>query len=153
MTEGKSFKNNIRAMFSITEKGNKKGFTLIELVVVIAIMAILVLIMVPNLTAYVEAADEKRVHADLKNAHTAAEMVRQTGGPSLVQPDDSFSDAEFKKEVAKLTNIDFFSDDVYWEFNFSWKNDDGLLVHHKGPKYHRTFNGLKFTKKLSVWDD
>ena len=72
----------------------KKGFTLIELVVVIAIMAVLALIMVPSLTAYVERAETAKIHANLKNIHTAAEMVNQTEEDFTVT------------EVSRYSNID-----------------------------------------------
>ena len=62
------------------KNSKKKGFTLIELVVVIAIMAILALIMVPNLTAYINKAEVSKIQANLKNVHTAAELVYQTEG-------------------------------------------------------------------------
>lgn len=78
----------------------KKGFTLIELVVVIAIMAILALIMVPNLTSYLNKADDSRIAANSKTIHTAAELVKQTSG-SLDQI-----------QIAKLSNNDKVSTDV-----------------------------------------
>lgn len=44
---------------------NKKGFTLIELIVVIAILAILALILVPSILRYIDEATDSR---DLANA-------------------------------------------------------------------------------------
>jgi len=59
---------------------NKKGFTLIELIVVIAIIAILAAILIPALIDYIEAAE---VAADTSNARsnfTAAMLYGATTG-------------------------------------------------------------------------
>ena len=76
------------------KNSGKKGFTLIELVVVIAILAILALIMVPNLTAYLGKAKEAKIQANMKNVHTASEMVRQTEGSLTEERIKMFSNNE-----------------------------------------------------------
>ena len=68
----------VQSRFTAMKESKKAGFTLIELVVVIAIMAVLALIMVPNLTAYLGKAETSKIQANLKNIHTSAEMVYQT---------------------------------------------------------------------------
>ena len=45
---------------------NKKGFTLIELIVVIAILAILALILVPSILRYVDEANKSRDQANAR---------------------------------------------------------------------------------------
>ena len=86
-------------------KGNGKGgFTLIELVVVIAIMAVLALIMVPNLTAYIQKANVAKIQANMKNIHTASEMVLQT--------EETF-DVTKVSEFSNLTVVDTAAEDVY----------------------------------------
>ena len=54
---------------------NKKGFTLIELIVVIVILAILMAVMLPSLTGYIDQAREVGVMADARTAQTALQSI------------------------------------------------------------------------------
>ena len=53
--------------------GNEKGFTLIELMIVIAIIGILAAIAIPNFTSYRQRAFNSTVQGDLKSMMTAQE--------------------------------------------------------------------------------
>lgn len=55
------------------KKTNNKGFSLIELIIVIAIMAVLVAIIAPNLTKYLGSSKEK---TDKKNADELASQIQ-----------------------------------------------------------------------------
>ena len=56
-------------------KTNKKGFTLVELIVVLVILAILAAILVPALLGYIDKAREKQVTTNAEAAYVAAQAL------------------------------------------------------------------------------
>ena len=54
---------------------NKKGFTLVELIVVLVILAILAALLVPALTGYIDKAKEKKVIAETRMVVMAVQTV------------------------------------------------------------------------------
>lgn len=57
------------------DKNKKKGFTLVELIVVLAILAILAAMLVPALTGYIDKANEKKVITTARQYYVAAQTV------------------------------------------------------------------------------
>lgn len=62
-------------MLNKLKKNNKKGFTLVELIVVLVILAILAALLVPALTKYIDKAKEKQIIAETRQAVMAAQTL------------------------------------------------------------------------------
>jgi len=109
-------KNNQRKL-------NDKGFSLIELIVVIAIMAILVGVMAPNVLRYIEKANEGNDIQTLQAIHTAVYTAlidpNVTGKPegatyslptSATTDDSTFNGAVYSTLGKTASQITFKSD-------------------------------------------
>ncbi len=62
-------------MFKRLKNNNKKGFTLVELIVVLVILAILAALLVPALTGYIDKAKRKQIVAETRQAVMAAQTL------------------------------------------------------------------------------
>ena len=80
-------------------KKNNKGFTLVELIVVLVILAILAAILVPALLGYIDRAREKQYVLNAKSALTAA----QTELSSLYGENKSASEITSRASTVKNT--------------------------------------------------
>lgn len=59
----------------INLKKNKKGFTLVEVIVVLVILAILAAVLIPSLIGYIDKANEKQIISEAREAYTAAQVA------------------------------------------------------------------------------
>ena len=62
-------------MLNKLKKNDKKGFTLVELIVVLVILAILAALLVPALTGYIDRAKKKSIIAETRQTVMAAQTL------------------------------------------------------------------------------
>ncbi len=62
-------------MMRSLKKNRKKGFTLVELIVVLVILAILAALLIPALTGYIDKAKEKQVVSETRSCVMAAQTL------------------------------------------------------------------------------
>ncbi len=101
-------------MKSIKElrKNNKKGFTLVELIVVLVILAILAALLIPTLTGYIDRAKEKDVIAQTRQTVMAAQTLvdeqyakATVGGGTKVEGNVNASSTDTKLTEIKKDDI------------------------------------------------
>lgn len=80
-------------------KNNKKGFTLIEMIVVIAIIGVLAAILVPSLSGYVTDAKTAKGTANARTFYTAAQAAVTSLSTTTTVPAKTYSSSD-SDEVA-----------------------------------------------------
>lgn len=91
-------------------RDNKKGFTLVELIVVLVILAILAALLIPALTGYIDKAKEKQVVAETRQVVMAAQTLvdeQYSAGGGDVTYADIAKLAEVKEN--NITDIEIVS--------------------------------------------
>ena len=90
-------------------KNKKKGFTLVELIVVLAILAILAAMLVPALTGYIDKANEKKIVAQARQAVVAAQTIASeeyANNKTLTDKNSTITDGrKLSEAVAKLGEV------------------------------------------------
>lgn len=84
---------------------NKKGFTLVELIVVLVILAILAALLIPALTGYIDKANKEKVVAETRMVVMAAQTVisEKYGNDQLGATTEDLKSAELLKEIKALS--------------------------------------------------
>lgn len=100
----KFMENSIKRVMGNKKNADKKklkGFTLVEIIVVLVILAILAAAMIPALTGYIDKAKEKTAISEARNVVTAAQTIASEKYALDSKSDITLSD----KEVLKLADL------------------------------------------------
>lgn len=136
---------------NLENKANNKGFTLVELIVVIVILAILAAILVPALLGYIDRAKGSQVllngksmltaaQAEASNAYgicpddkTTADMMTADRLQTIADTADTPGTASFsmKAASAKATKDDHDS----WTIGKLWYTENGITVYYDGESW------------------
>lgn len=82
------------------KRNDKKGFTLVELIVVLIILAILAALLIPALTGYIDKAKDKQIIAETRQAVMAAQTIADEAYAEGTTVDTTYlegKDADIKK--------------------------------------------------------
>ena len=126
-------------------KNDNKGFTLVELIVVLVILAILAAILIPALLGYIDEAKNKQLEIHGKSVYTAAQAVASKNYAKNKAPKASTdgkisADANYVTDVKDLSEIATFGGSASATIYLSGDNDLKKLCTLKGIKY--TENGI-----------
>jgi len=114
------------------KKTNKKGFTIVELVIVIAVIAILAAVLIPTFSGVIESARESAALSEAKNAYTIA-MTEVLKDGKIVENEAVYLDAGLNVTTSgsesKVWTITFTADNsepsiakTGSAYSFSWTN-------------------------------
>lgn len=103
----------------------RRGFTLVELIVVLTILAVLAALLVPTLTGYIDKVNEAKVLAEARTVLTAAqttvseayakEQLVSSDGVIYDKPADKAAN-DMAKQIWELSELDPNNKKITWRF-------------------------------------
>ena len=86
------------------KRNNKKGFTIVELVIVIGVIAILAAVMIPTFSGIIQKAEDSKALQNARNAYTEALVENPSAGYTVVC--DGTNHYDVTNEFAKTAHVD-----------------------------------------------
>ena len=86
-------------------KSSKKGFTLVELIVVLVILAVLAAMLVPALVGYIDRAKKEKEFQAASTVYTAAQSLATEAYGKNKSSADAVTYAQNTDEIKKLTGV------------------------------------------------
>ena len=131
----------------IRKMKNKKGFTLVELIVVLVILAILAALLIPALTGYIDKANQEKVIAETRmvvmGIQTEASSAYAQGGVNATWTPGG-TDGHIAT-IVKLAEISTLTDAADSKAKFQATIDTDCkvkqVVYYDGAKYYCVYNG------------
>lgn len=121
----------IRKMVGLKKLKEKKGFTLIEMIIVIAIIAILIALIAPNMMKFLQTAQNTKAAAAAKTLYTSAQTyVTERFVANDPVPDATYSLTDIKSDT-KLKNFakDYFNENELATFkDASFEVKNGVVI-------------------------
>ena len=119
------------------KRNNKKGFTIVELVIVIGVIGILSAILIPTFVNVTQKANEAALKSNLANAYSAYAAEAADGVVDGTEIEIKF----FEQGDVYLINEE--NDALVYEFDGEWKPATSVpgALSYVADDAHSTFNG------------
>lgn len=142
-----------------------KGFTLVELIVVLVVLAVLSALLIPALAGYIRKAAESKVLLQARNTLVAAQstiaeayakgdLVLDDAGEAFLRPSDASAHAMAKQiyELAELSE-----DSCEWRFSLALATDGALpaakidVFEFCNKQYYITYHAASSDRQSAGW--
>lgn len=115
------------------KKHNKKGFTIVELVIVIAVIAILAAVLIPTFSNVVEKANRNAALQAGRNAYVNAYAEAIADGTTATATD---YDIVYADKAGNVLAVNPAAEPASYEWKFTWTSENDCDVEDKYDKYN-----------------
>lgn len=150
-----------------TSPARRRGFTLVELIVVLTLLAVLAALLIPALTGYIDKANEAKVLAEARTVLTAAqatvseayakEQLVSSDGVIYDKPADTAND--MAKQIWELSELDPNNKKITWRFTVAGPGSPTLTpgvidtFEYCNGAYRITYHAIGTDEYPSGWDN